>query len=218
MAFAARVTALVPVRLPCVASGSLGRGGNAAKPGTRVTRKRPNVQLYKKIHSTREGGYSSDDGYRSDGSRAVIRKRDIIGADSIARPSPSRTGGGGGGKSGAGGGGGGGGSGGGGGGDSSESRRYDFTLMYAALLTAGGFAGYAKAQSVKSLAFSLGAVALLMAAGLIGFEGAGLPLALAVGGGLMLFMGKRFVSSKKFMPSGLISAASMLYVISMLSA
>ena len=92
-------------------------------------------------------------------------------------------------------------------------------MGYGALLLAGGAAGYAKRRSVKSLAASGGAAAALaLAAGTVGLQStAGLSACCSVGVALALLMGSRFASSKKFMPAGLVSLASAVYVVGMLT-
>ncbi|XP_061521874.1 transmembrane protein 14C isoform X3 [Phycodurus eques] len=84
---------------------------------------------------------------------------------------------------------------------------------YAALVASGGVIGYVKAGSVPSLA------AGLLFGGLAGVgayqisnDPANIWLSLATSGALTGVMGKRFYGSRKFMPAGLMAAASLLMV------
>ncbi|XP_048030304.1 transmembrane protein 14C isoform X4 [Megalobrama amblycephala] len=82
---------------------------------------------------------------------------------------------------------------------------------YAALVASGGVIGYVKAGSVPSLA------AGLLFGGLAGFgayqtsqDPKNIWVSLAASGTLAAIMGKRFYSSRKIMPAGLIAGASAL--------
>ncbi|XP_035512773.1 transmembrane protein 14C isoform X1 [Morone saxatilis] len=84
---------------------------------------------------------------------------------------------------------------------------------YAALVASGGVIGYVKAGSVPSLA------AGLLFGGLAGFgayqissDPKNVWVSLATSGALSGVMGKRFYSSRKFMPAGLMAGASLLMV------
>ncbi|XP_068160313.1 transmembrane protein 14C isoform X2 [Antennarius striatus] len=84
---------------------------------------------------------------------------------------------------------------------------------YSALITSGGIIGYVKAGSVPSLA------AGLLFGGLAGcgaYQISNDPknvwVSLATSGALTGIMGKRFYSSRKFMPAGLMAGASLLMV------
>ncbi|XP_041670415.1 transmembrane protein 14C isoform X2 [Cheilinus undulatus] len=84
---------------------------------------------------------------------------------------------------------------------------------YAALIASGGAVGYAKARSVPSLA------AGLLFGGLAGFgayqisnDPNNIWVSLGTSGTLSAIMGKRFYGSRKFMPAGLMAAASLLMV------
>lgn len=82
---------------------------------------------------------------------------------------------------------------------------------YAALVASGGVMGYVKAGSVPSLA------AGLLFGGLAGVgayqvsnDPTNIWVSLAASGALTGVMGKRFYSSRKFMPAGLVAGASLL--------
>ncbi|XP_029955311.1 transmembrane protein 14C isoform X1 [Salarias fasciatus] len=84
---------------------------------------------------------------------------------------------------------------------------------YATLVASGGVIGYVKAGSVPSLA------AGLLFGGLAGFgayqisnDPNNIWVSLATSGALSGVMGKRFYGSRKFMPAGLMAAASILMV------
>ncbi|XP_062377129.1 transmembrane protein 14C [Sardina pilchardus] len=84
---------------------------------------------------------------------------------------------------------------------------------YAALVASGGVMGYVKAGSVPSLA------AGLLFGGLAGVgayqiseDPKNIWVSLATSGSLAAVMGKRFYSSRKFMPPGLVCIASVLMV------
>lgn len=72
--------------------------------------------------------------------------------------------------------------------------------VYIALLLAGGFMGFVKAGSKASLIASsiFAAVLALFALGFLPFQYHLIVLAI-----LLFFFGKRYLKSKKFMPSGL---------------
>ncbi|XP_076868757.1 transmembrane protein 14C isoform X1 [Brachyhypopomus gauderio] len=82
---------------------------------------------------------------------------------------------------------------------------------YAALVASGGVMGYVKAGSVPSLA------AGLLFGGLAGFgayqisqDPKNIWVSLATSGTLGAIMGKRFYSSRKIMPAGIVAGASIL--------
>ncbi|KAI4806792.1 hypothetical protein KUCAC02_017591 [Chaenocephalus aceratus] len=84
---------------------------------------------------------------------------------------------------------------------------------YAALIASGGVIGYVKAGSVPSLA------AGVVFGGLAGFGAYQISndpkqvwVSLATSGALTGVMGKRFYGSRKFMPAGLMAAASLVMV------
>ncbi|KAF3836053.1 hypothetical protein F7725_028611 [Dissostichus mawsoni] len=84
---------------------------------------------------------------------------------------------------------------------------------YAALIASGGVIGYVKAGSVPSLA------AGVLFGGLAGFGAYQISndpkqvwVSLATSGALTGVMGKRFYGSRKFMPAGLMAAASLVMV------
>ncbi|KAG7257094.1 hypothetical protein CRUP_026562 [Coryphaenoides rupestris] len=84
---------------------------------------------------------------------------------------------------------------------------------YAALVASGGVMGYVKAGSVPSLAAGLLFGGL---AGVGAYQVSNDPrniwVSLATSGALMGVMGKRFYSSRKFMPAGLVAGASLVMV------
>lgn len=84
---------------------------------------------------------------------------------------------------------------------------------YAALVASGGVIGYVKAGSVPSLAAGLlfGSVAGF-GAYQISNDPKNIWVSLATSGALTGIMGKRFYSSRKFMPAGLMAGASLLMV------
>ncbi|KAL1006388.1 hypothetical protein UPYG_G00071740 [Umbra pygmaea] len=84
---------------------------------------------------------------------------------------------------------------------------------YAALIASGGAMGYVKARSVPSLA------AGLLFGGLAGVgayqisqDPKNIWMSLGTSGALAAVMGKRFYSSRKVMPAGLMAAVSILMV------
>jgi len=88
------------------------------------------------------------------------------------------------------------------------------TAGYGLLVAGGGIAGYAKAKSVPSLAAGVicGSV-MLYGAYQMGQNPKNYYLSLATSGLLTGVMGKRFYSSGKFMPAGLVAALSLLMVV-----
>ncbi|KAF8068156.1 Tr1 [Scenedesmus sp. PABB004] len=132
-----------------------------------------------------------------------------------ARPAPlsptwlARGGGGAGGAGGTGGTGGGGGSG--GGGDAGHPMRL-WTLLYAALLAAGGVMGYVKKGSTKSLSSACGAALILAlsARSMVGAQArASVAVCLAVALLLSVVMVNRYTRTRKLMPAGLTAGASL---------
>lgn len=88
-------------------------------------------------------------------------------------------------------------------------------FVYAALVSLGGILGYVKAKSLPSLiGGEAGFVALLVAgfalrAGLLW----GLPLALVLILGLLVFFAVRYVRTRSFMPGGLMTILSLLALV-----
>ncbi|KAJ8010595.1 hypothetical protein DPEC_G00076700 [Dallia pectoralis] len=84
---------------------------------------------------------------------------------------------------------------------------------YAALIASGGAMGYVKARSVPSLAAGLifGGTAAV-GAYQISQDPQNIWVSLVTSGALAGVMGKRFYSSRKVMPAGLIAALSILMV------
>ena len=84
--------------------------------------------------------------------------------------------------------------------------------VYAALVSLGGFAGYAKAKSLPSLiGGEVGFVALVIAGyGLTRGAAWGLPLALILILGLGAFFAARYARTRALMPGGLMAALSLL--------
>lgn len=87
-------------------------------------------------------------------------------------------------------------------------------FSYAALVSAGGVAGFVKAGSVTSLAAGL-LFGLLAALGayLASQNPKNVWLLLATSGTLTVVMGLRFANSWKFMPAGLMTVVSGLMVL-----
>ncbi|XP_037642237.1 transmembrane protein 14C-like [Sebastes umbrosus] len=89
---------------------------------------------------------------------------------------------------------------------------------YAVLVSAGGIIGYVKAGSVTSLAAGL-LFGLLAAVGayLASQNPKNVWLSLGTSGTLALVMGLRFVNSWKFMPAGLMTLASGLMLVKIIT-
>ncbi|XP_069014034.1 transmembrane protein 14C-like [Embiotoca jacksoni] len=87
-------------------------------------------------------------------------------------------------------------------------------FSYAALVTAGGVVGFAKAGSFPSLAAGL---LFGLLAGVGAYLASGNPrnawLSLATAGTLAVVMALRFLSSWKFMPAGLMTLVSCVMVV-----
>ncbi len=84
--------------------------------------------------------------------------------------------------------------------------------VYAVLVSVGGIMGYVKARSLPSLlAGEVGFLALFAAGfGVAKGYSWGLPLALALIVGLLVFFVSRYVRTRAFMPGGLMSILSLL--------
>ncbi|XP_041805461.1 transmembrane protein 14C-like [Chelmon rostratus] len=91
-------------------------------------------------------------------------------------------------------------------------------FSYAALVSAGGVMGYVKAGSITSLAAGL-LFGLLAAVGtyLASQNPKNVWLSLGTSGTLAVVMGLRFLSSWKFMPAGLMTLASGLLLVKIIS-
>ncbi|KAJ8272899.1 hypothetical protein GJAV_G00094760 [Gymnothorax javanicus] len=89
-----------------------------------------------------------------------------------------------------------------------------FGYGYAGLVTAGGIMGYAKAGSIPSLIAGL-FFGLLSAIGAyqISQNPRNIWVSLVTAGVLAGIMGIRFLNSGKFMPAGLMTAASILMLV-----
>ena len=84
--------------------------------------------------------------------------------------------------------------------------------VYAALVSLGGFVGYAKAKSLPSLiGGEVGFIALVLAGyGLSRGQAWGLPLALVLILGLGVFFAVRYARTRAVMPGGLMAVLSLL--------
>ncbi|XP_031149582.1 transmembrane protein 14C-like isoform X1 [Sander lucioperca] len=91
-------------------------------------------------------------------------------------------------------------------------------FSYAALVSAGGIIGYVKAGSVASLAAGL-LFGLLAAVGayLASRNSKNVWLSLGTSGTLAVVMGLRFLNSWKFMPAGLMTLASGLMLVKIIT-
>ncbi|XP_033505399.1 transmembrane protein 14C-like [Epinephelus lanceolatus] len=91
-------------------------------------------------------------------------------------------------------------------------------FTYAALVSAGGIMGYVKAGSVTSLAAGL-LFGLLAAVGayLASQNPKNVWLSLGTSGTLAVVMGLRFLNSWKFMPAGLMTLASGLMLVKIIT-
>jgi len=89
-------------------------------------------------------------------------------------------------------------------------------IVYAVLVIGGGVLGFVKAGSRPSLiAGILGGLALLAAGwGISQGQVWGLPAALALILGLLVFFAARYVRTRAFMPGGLMSILSLLALVS----
>lgn len=88
-------------------------------------------------------------------------------------------------------------------------------LAYALLVAAGGIAGYLKAKSTASLASGLGSGAALAIAWFISLQmpTVGLGLAAAIALALVVVFIRRFKTTGKFMPAGMLAIGSGLATI-----
>ena len=90
--------------------------------------------------------------------------------------------------------------------------------VYAALVSLGGFAGYARAKSLPSLiGGEVGFVALVIAGyGLSRAQPWGVPLALVLILALGVFFAARYARTRAVMPGGLMAVLSLLALIGVL--
>ncbi len=90
--------------------------------------------------------------------------------------------------------------------------------VYAALVMLGGVIGYLKARSLPSiLGGDIGAALLAVSAWAIGRGQAwGLPLAVVLILGLLVFFGLRYARLRAFMPGGLMTILSLLALVGVL--
>ena len=90
--------------------------------------------------------------------------------------------------------------------------------VYAALVSVGGLLGYVKAKSLPSLiAGEAGFLALVAAGYGVGHGRSwGLPLALALILGLLVFFAVRYARTRAFMPGGLMAILSLLTLVGVL--
>jgi uncharacterized membrane protein (UPF0136 family) len=85
------------------------------------------------------------------------------------------------------------------------------SLIYGALVLLGGWMGYRKAGSLPSLISGAASGTLLLLSAVLSATGraAGVPLAMGVALVLLAFFAYRFARGRKFMPAGLMVAASL---------
>ena len=91
--------------------------------------------------------------------------------------------------------------------------------IYAALVILGGLFGFLKAKSLPSLIMGgIGGLALIAAGVALGHGLAwGLPLALVLSAGLLVFFSLRYVRTRAFMPGGLMAILSLLTLVGVLA-
>lgn len=92
-------------------------------------------------------------------------------------------------------------------------------LVYGILVIAGGVMGYAKAQSKPSLIAGglFGTIAIAGALLMLRQSAIGYYISLAAAVLLLAFFSRRFSATKKFMPSGLMMALSLITVLTLLT-
>jgi uncharacterized membrane protein (UPF0136 family) len=92
-------------------------------------------------------------------------------------------------------------------------------LVYGVLVIAGGAMGYAKAKSKPSLiAGSLfGVIAIIGSLLMLQQNPLGIYLSLGTAFLLLIFFSRRFSTTKKFMPAGLMMALSLITVLTLLT-
>ena len=91
--------------------------------------------------------------------------------------------------------------------------------VYAALVMLGGIFGFVKAKSLPSLIMGeIGGLALIAAGYALGHALAwGLPLALVLSAGLLVFFSLRYSRTRAFMPGGLMAILSLLTLVGVLT-
>ena len=91
--------------------------------------------------------------------------------------------------------------------------------IYAALVMLGGIFGFLKAKSLPSLIMGgVGGLALIAAGYALGHGLAwGLPLALVLSAGLLVFFSLRYSRTRAFMPGGLMAILSLLTLVGVLT-
>ena len=91
--------------------------------------------------------------------------------------------------------------------------------IYAALVMLGGIFGFLKAKSLPSLIMGeIGGLALIAAGYALGHGLAwGLPLALVLSAGLLVFFSLRYSRTRAFMPGGLMAILSLLTLVGVLT-
>ena len=91
--------------------------------------------------------------------------------------------------------------------------------VYAALVMLGGIFGFLKAKSLPSLIMGeIGGLALIAAGYALGHALAwGLPLALVLSAGLLVFFSLRYLRTRAFMPGGLMAILSLLTLVGVLA-
>ena len=91
--------------------------------------------------------------------------------------------------------------------------------VYAALVMLGGIFGFVKAKSLPSLIMGeIGGLALIAAGYALGHALAwGLPLALVLSAGLLVFFSLRYLRTRAFMPGGLMAILSLLTLVGVLA-
>ena len=91
--------------------------------------------------------------------------------------------------------------------------------IYAALVMLGGIFGFVKAKSLPSLIMGgVGGLALIAAGYALGQGLAwGLPLALVLSAGLLVFFSLRYSRTRAFMPGGLMAILSLLTLVGVLT-
>ena len=90
--------------------------------------------------------------------------------------------------------------------------------VYAVLVLLGGMMGFLKAKSLPSLIMGeLGGLALIAAGYALGRGMSwGLPLAVTLSAGLLVFFSLRYLRTRAIMPGGLMAAISLLALVGVL--
>ncbi|HEX9653226.1 MAG TPA: TMEM14 family protein [bacterium] len=92
-------------------------------------------------------------------------------------------------------------------------------LVYGVLVIAGGVMGYAKAKSTPSLISGglFGVIVIIAALLMLQGNPVGIYVSLAAAFLLLIFFSRRFSTTKKFMPAGLMMALSLITVLTLLT-